>query len=72
MTSVLRNELDFLASMSRGRFQVTYVLHKPGAFWRGETGFVQPHHLQTAASADPDRKGKVLLCGPPGMVSALR
>lgn len=58
--------------MSRGRFQVTYVLNKPTAFWRGARGFVQPEHIAAAAAGDPERKGKVLLCGPPGMVTALR
>jgi cytochrome-b5 reductase len=69
---VLRNELDFLATMSRGRFQVTYVLHKPTKFWRGQVGFVQPKHIEDATISDPARAGKVLLCGPPPMINAMK
>ncbi|CAO3611296.1 unnamed protein product [Cunninghamella echinulata] len=66
---LLKKELDELAA-KHDNFKVYYVLNNPPAGWTGGVGFVTQdmikEHLPTAS-----KDTKILLCGPPPMVSAM-
>ncbi|KAI9861728.1 MAG: NADH-cytochrome b5 reductase [Trichoglossum hirsutum] len=67
---LLRDDLDQLAKEDPG-FRVYYVLNNPPEKWDGGVGFVTPEiiksHLPTPAAGI-----KILVCGPPPMVSAMK
>ncbi|TFY77089.1 hypothetical protein EWM64_g6925 [Hericium alpestre] len=68
---LLKKELDELAAAHPGRFKVYYVLNNPPAGWTGGVGFVTKE--QIAAHLPPsDHNIKVLLCGPPPMMTAMK
>lgn len=50
------------------RFSLTVTLSRPDAEWRGATGWVQRHVVETARRLDP---GVVLLCGLSPMTDAV-
>ncbi|KAK8138200.1 NADH-cytochrome b5 reductase 1 [Apiospora sp. TS-2023a] len=67
---LLREDLDSLAKEDSG-FRVHYVLDKPPQEWTGGVGFVTAEMLEKwLPKAAPDVK--LLLCGPPPMVSGLK
>lgn len=88
LTPVLRNELEFLASKSNGRLKIDvsavlawpqltlqYVLHHAPNNWTGATGFVTKAMIEAhipPARPDGSHDGKVLLCGPPAMIAAMK
>lgn len=67
---LLRDDLDSLAKEDP-LFKIYYVLNNPPANWKGGVGFVTAdmikEHLPSPAS-----DVKILLCGPPPMVSAIK
>jgi cytochrome-b5 reductase len=68
---LLRKELDELAANHASRFSVFYVLNNPPVPWNGGVGFVSKEHIKEllpAVSTDI----KVLLCGPPPMMTAMK
>lgn len=67
---LLKEELDQLAKEDEG-FRVYYVLDNPPEGWTGGVGFVTPEIIK-AKIPPPANDKKVLICGPPPMVSALR
>ncbi|KAL4882952.1 hypothetical protein BJY04DRAFT_206617 [Aspergillus karnatakaensis] len=68
---LLREELDAFAAGYPDKFEVRYVLSHPGEGWEGYRGFVNgdviERHIGPVAEG-----GKVLLCGPPPMVNAMK
>lgn len=67
---LLKDDLDKLAKEDEG-FRVHYVLNNPPEKWSGGTGFVTADMIKEklpAAASDV----KILVCGPPPMVSALK
>lgn len=67
---LLKKELDDIAATNKN-IKIHYVLNNPPEVWEGYVGFVTPAILQAtipAASSDV----KLLLCGPPPMVSAIK
>jgi cytochrome-b5 reductase len=66
---LLRDRLDELAS-KHPRFTVTYILDRPPAQWSGSSGFISADLLREKL-APPSADVLVLVCGPPGMVSAI-
>lgn len=67
---LLKEDLDALAAADKG-FRVHYVLNNPPEGWTGGVGFVTPEMIAKflpKAAADV----KVLLCGPPPMISAMK
>lgn len=67
---LLRKEIDALVA-SNPNINVHYVLNNSPEGWIGSTGFVTPEIIKantTPASSDV----KLLLCGPPPMVSAIK
>ncbi|KAI0695362.1 NADH-cytochrome b5 reductase [Cytidiella melzeri] len=68
---LLKKELDLLAHNHSHRFTVYYVLNNPPQGWTGGVGFVTKEQIEAhmpPASADI----KVLMCGPPPMMNAMK
>ncbi|KAI0914443.1 hypothetical protein F4824DRAFT_508893 [Ustulina deusta] len=67
---LLKEDLDQLAKEDSG-FRVHYVLDKPPEGWTGGVGYVTPDMVtKWLPKAAPDVK--ILLCGPPPMISGLK
>ncbi|KAL2270426.1 hypothetical protein VTJ83DRAFT_2610 [Remersonia thermophila] len=67
---LLREDLDELAAKDKG-FRVHYVLDKPPAGWTGGVGYVTAEMVQKWLPKPADDV-KILLCGPPPMISGLK
>lgn len=68
---LLKDELDELAKSHPERFTVYYVLNNPADSWAGGVGFVTTDMIRTHLPAPGDGK-KMLLCGPPPMMTAMK
>ncbi|KAG0343760.1 NADH-cytochrome b5 reductase [Podila humilis] len=66
---LLRAELDLL-SKKHPQFKVHYVLNNPPEGWTGGVGFVNAEMIKEHIPK-PSSDMKLLLCGPPPMVSAM-
>ncbi|KAL7420915.1 NADH-cytochrome b5 reductase [Cryptotrichosporon argae] len=75
---LLRKELEELQAKSNGRFKILHTLNKPPANWTGAEGFVSKQMIADAMPAggpgasEHGKDGKVLLCGPPPMINAMK
>lgn len=67
---LLKDELDSLAAKD-DKFRVHYVLNNPPAGWSGATGFVTQDLIKEKLPA-PANDVKILICGPPPMVKAMK
>ncbi|KAI1330455.1 hypothetical protein F5Y16DRAFT_363228 [Xylariaceae sp. FL0255] len=67
---LLKEDLDQLASEDKG-FRVHYVLDKPPEGWTGGVGYVTAD-MVTKWLPKPAPDVKILLCGPPPMISGLK
>ncbi|KAH8805722.1 hypothetical protein F5884DRAFT_755283 [Xylogone sp. PMI_703] len=67
---LLKEDLDQLATEDKG-FRVYYVLNNPPENWTGGVGFVTPEMIQKWLPK-PASDVKLLLCGPPPMISAMK
>ncbi|KAG6364491.1 hypothetical protein INS49_006092 [Diaporthe citri] len=67
---LLKEDLDALAAEDKG-FRVHYVLDKPPEGWTGGVGYVTADMI-TKWLPKPADDVKILLCGPPPMVSGLK
>jgi len=67
---LLKEDLDRLAKEDEG-FRVHYVLNNPPENWDGGVGFVTGDMIKAKLPA-PASDMKILICGPPPMVSALK
>ncbi|KAH8588927.1 hypothetical protein B0O99DRAFT_343028 [Bisporella sp. PMI_857] len=67
---LLKEDLDALAKSDKG-FRVYYVLNNPPEKWDGGVGFVTPEMI-TKWLPKPADDVKLLLCGPPPMISAMK
>lgn len=52
-------------------FNIYYVLNNPPQGWTGGVGFVTPEMIKEHLPA-PASDVKILLCGPPPMISAMK
>ncbi|KAG8964539.1 NADH-cytochrome b5 reductase [Tulasnella sp. 419] len=68
---LLRSELDELAARHKDRFKVYYVLNTAPANWKGGVGFVSKDMIKERCAAPADDM-KMLICGPPPMVQAMK
>ncbi|KAI7861823.1 hypothetical protein BDF14DRAFT_244384 [Spinellus fusiger] len=66
---LLKKELDALEA-EHSNLSVRYVLNAPPVEWTGAVGFVTPDMIQEFCPA-PAHDIKILLCGPPPMISAM-
>ncbi|PYH49156.1 cytochrome b5 reductase family protein [Aspergillus saccharolyticus JOP 1030-1] len=67
---LMKDELEQLAKED-DRFRIYYVLNNPPEGWTGGVGFVTPDMIKERLPA-PASDIKILLCGPPPMVSAMK
>ncbi|KAF1988902.1 ferredoxin reductase-like protein [Aulographum hederae CBS 113979] len=67
---LLKEDLDDLVKSDPG-FRVYYVLNNPPEAWTGGVGFVTADMIKTHFPA-PAKDIKILICGPPPMVSAMK
>ncbi|KAL8706102.1 MAG: hypothetical protein Q9201_000804 [Fulgogasparrea decipioides] len=67
---LLKDDLDTLAKED-DKFRVHYVLNNPPEKWDGGVGFCTPDMIKEKLPA-PAKDIKVLICGPPPMVSAMK
>ncbi|KAJ5637540.1 Cytochrome b5 [Penicillium lividum] len=68
---LLREELDVFATKYPKKFQVQYVLSQAAQDWNGHRGFVSQDLIQKYL-APVDQSNKMLLCGPPPMINAMK
>jgi len=68
---LLKAELDDLAAKHPNRFTVYYVLNNPPAGWKGGVGFVTKEQIEEHLPPT-DSNIKILLCGPPPMITAMK
>ncbi|KGB78915.2 NADH-cytochrome b5 reductase 1 [Cryptococcus deuterogattii R265] len=75
---LLKKEIDELQAKSNGRFDVKYVLNNPPEGWTGGVGFVTKEMIEEAmppsgvGSPNHGEGHKVLMCGPPPMINAMK
>ncbi|MCJ1358646.1 MAG: NADH-cytochrome b5 reductase [Icmadophila ericetorum] len=67
---LLKEDLDSLAEEDKS-FRVHYVLNNPPEKWDGGVGFVTADMIK-AKLPTPAKDIKILICGPPPMVSAMK
>ncbi|KAG5786330.1 hypothetical protein H9Q73_000064 [Fusarium xylarioides] len=67
---LLKEDIDKLATED-DKLRVYYVLNNPPETWDGGVGFVTPDMIKERFPA-PASDIKILLCGPPPMVSAMK
>ncbi|EUC42073.1 hypothetical protein COCMIDRAFT_104507 [Bipolaris oryzae ATCC 44560] len=67
---LLKDELDALAAKDP-KFRVHYVLNNPPEGWTGGVGFVTADMIKEKLPA-PAKDVKILICGPPPMVAAMK
>lgn len=68
---MLRDKLDQYAKVAGDKFKLHYVLDQPPPDWKGGKGHVTKELLEERMPKPADDT-KVLLCGPPGMVNAMK
>jgi len=67
---LLKDKIDEMAVKHPKQLKLTYVLDKPPLGWDGPSGYLTPEILRDALPK-PGIVTKVMVCGPPGMVSAV-
>lgn len=67
---LLRKELEMLAKAHSERFTIWYTLDNPPKNWTMSAGFVSTEMIKEHCPA-PGPKTKILVCGPPPMVSSM-
>ncbi|KAK4031513.1 NADH-cytochrome b-5 reductase [Parachaetomium inaequale] len=68
---LLRDELDAFAAKCPHKFKLQYVLGHADDTWTGHRGFVSAELIQQYL-APAAAESKVLLCGPPPMINAMK
>ncbi|KAJ3561966.1 hypothetical protein NP233_g9866 [Leucocoprinus birnbaumii] len=69
---LLRDDLEELASKHGEQFKVYYVLNNPPPNWKGGVGFVTKDHIKEHLQNPNTTNSKMLLCGPPPMIAAMK
>lgn len=67
---LLKDDIDEIAAKD-DKFRVHYVLNNPPENWTGGVGFVTADMIKAKLPA-PASDVKILMCGPPPMISALK
>ncbi|KAL5086984.1 hypothetical protein Trisim1_008548 [Trichoderma cf. simile WF8] len=68
---LLKEELDLLASQHPQNLRIHYVLAKPPSKWSGSAGFVTKSIVKEYIY-EPSKDTRLLLCGPPPMLAAIK
>ncbi|KAF9015340.1 hypothetical protein BDQ17DRAFT_1229400 [Cyathus striatus] len=69
---LLKKELDQLFAAHPSRFSLFYVLNNPPSGWTGGVGFVTKDHIKEYLPNPADANTKLLMCGPPPMIAAMK
>ncbi|KAK2461776.1 hypothetical protein APHAL10511_006239 [Amanita phalloides] len=69
---LLRSNLDDLVQAHPDQFILYYVLNNPPAPWAGGVGFVTKDHIKQFLPNPAESNSKLLICGPPPMVAAMK
>lgn len=69
---LLKDELDDLAAQYPEQFHIYYVLNNAPANWKGGEGFVTKDMMSEHLPSANEEKSKLLMCGPPPMISAMK
>lgn len=68
---MMREKLETFAAQSNGQFKVHFMLDHPSDKWEGGRGYVNADVLKEHMPPKDDDT-KILLCGPPPMVNAIK
>ncbi|KAF5368459.1 hypothetical protein D9758_002399 [Tetrapyrgos nigripes] len=68
---LMRKELEALRDAHPDRFSLYYVLNNPPSVWNGGVGFVSKEQIVKHLPGQ-DTDCKVLMCGPPPMMTAMK
>ncbi|MBE3044611.1 cytochrome-b5 reductase, partial [Candidatus Bathyarchaeota archaeon] len=68
---LLKDDLDAFALQCPDKFRVHYVLSHPPPGWTGSSGFVSEDLIKAHLPGASD-DSRVLLCGPPPMINAMK
>lgn len=69
---LLRDELEALARDHSDQFQLHHILSSPSENWSGKKGRIDKHLIEECLPAPAGDDSKVLLCGPDGMMEAMK
>lgn len=69
---LLKAELDVIVDSRPDQFKVFYLLDNPPKEWNGGVGYVTQDIMQKYLPNPKDDGTQLLVCGPPGMVSAVK
>ncbi|KAF8078437.1 NADH-cytochrome b5 reductase [Lyophyllum atratum] len=69
---LLKDDLEELLDVHELKFKILYVLNNPPPGWKGGVGFVTKEHIKEHLPNPATSNSKILICGPPPMVSAMK
>ncbi|KAF9480064.1 ferredoxin reductase-like protein [Pholiota conissans] len=69
---LLKDDLEELQDVHEQKFKIIYVLNNPPPGWKGLAGFVTKEHIKEHLPNPATTDSKLLICGPPPMVSAMK
>ncbi|KAF5336867.1 hypothetical protein D9611_003347 [Ephemerocybe angulata] len=69
---LLKAELEALLPGNEDRFTLYYVLNNPPPAWDYGVGFVTKDHIKKLLPNPNETNSKILICGPPPMVGAMK
>nr|ATU82295.1 NADH-cytochrome b5 reductase [Macrocybe gigantea] len=69
---LLKDDIEELLDVHEAKFKVHYVLNNPPPGWKGGVGFVTREHIKEHLPNPNSTDSKILICGPPPMVSAMK
>ncbi|GLB36330.1 putative flavoprotein pyridine nucleotide cytochrome reductase family protein [Lyophyllum shimeji] len=69
---LLKDDLEELHDVHGDRFKIYYVLNNPPPGWKGGVGFVTKEHIKEHLPNPATSNSKLLICGPPPMVAAMK
>ncbi|KAG6813084.1 hypothetical protein H0H92_014143 [Tricholoma furcatifolium] len=67
-----RKDLEELLDVHEQKFKLFYVLNNPPQGWKGGVGFVTKEHIKEYLPNPATTNSKLLICGPPPMVGAMK
>ncbi|KAI2682642.1 hypothetical protein DTO012A7_5902 [Penicillium roqueforti] len=68
---LLREQIDSLASRFPQNLKAHYILVNPPSGWQGSVGFITEHLVKKSVVAS-SQSSRVMLCGPPPMLAAVK
>ncbi|KDR85174.1 hypothetical protein GALMADRAFT_131901 [Galerina marginata CBS 339.88] len=69
---LLKDDLEELQDVHEQKFKIIYVLNNPPPGWKGGVGFVTKEHIKEHLPNPATSDSKLLICGPPPMVTAMK